>query len=106
MRLSRIAAAGTVLAVIAFGEIGFRGPGLYEMMNKKSSRVAVLDVVAVLADLPAVGLGRGQVGTVVETADNDNVLVEFSDNDGRAYAIVPCAISDLLVLHYLPEAAA
>ncbi len=43
MRLSRIAAAGTVLAVIAFGEIGFRGPGLYEMMNKKSSRMMALD---------------------------------------------------------------
>jgi hypothetical protein len=64
-----------------------------------------LDVVALLTDLPAVGLPRGQVGTVVETLGDKTVLVEFSDDDGRAYAIVPCAASDLLVLHYVPEAA-
>jgi hypothetical protein len=65
-----------------------------------------LDTVALLADLPAAGLARGQVGTVVEPRDADRVLVEFSDDNGRAYAIVPCPIVDLLVLHYAPEAAA
>ncbi len=76
------------------------------MTNQRSSRPAVLDVVALLADLPAAGLARGQVGTVVETDGDDKVLVEFSGDDGRAYAIVPCPIADLLVLHYVPEAAA
>jgi hypothetical protein len=33
------------------------------------------------------------------------LLVEFSDDEGRAYAIVPCPRADLLVLHYVPEAA-
>jgi catabolite regulation protein CreA len=76
------------------------------MTNEKASRLSVLDVVALLADLPAAGLARGQVGTVVEMVGRDTVLVEFSDDDGRAYAIVPCPIADLLVLHYVPEAAA
>jgi catabolite regulation protein CreA len=76
------------------------------MTNEKASRLSVLDVVALLADLPSAGLARGQVGTVVEILGKDTVLVEFSGDDGRAYAIVPCPIADLLVLHYVPEAAA
>jgi hypothetical protein len=76
------------------------------MTSEISSRLSVLDVVALLADVPATGLARGQVGTVVETLDKDNVLVEFSGDDGRAYAIVSCPIVDLLVLHYAPEAVA
>jgi hypothetical protein len=32
-------------------------------------------------------------------------LVEFSDEKGRAYAVVPCPRAALLVLHYVPEAA-
>ncbi|MEZ5785704.1 MAG: DUF4926 domain-containing protein [Xanthobacteraceae bacterium] len=64
-----------------------------------------MDAVALLADIPAHRLSRGQVGTVVEPLDNDTVLVEFSDDQGRAYAVAPCPRSDLLVLHYVPEAA-
>lgn len=65
----------------------------------------VLDVVALLIDRPAEALSRGQVGTVVEILDSQTVLVEFSDDDGRAYAIAPCPHSDILVLHYVPEVA-
>jgi hypothetical protein len=66
----------------------------------------ILETVALLADLPAAGLARGQVGTVVDLPDEATALVEFSGDDGRAYAIVPCPRADLLVLHYVPEAAA
>jgi hypothetical protein len=72
----------------------------------KTERPSVLDVVALLADLPAAGLARGQVGTMVEALDNDTALVEFSGDDGRAYTITPCPSADLLVLHYVPEAMA
>ena len=72
---------------------------------KKGERPTVLDVVALLADRAAEGLARGQVGTVVESLDDRTVLVEFTDNQGRAYAIAPCPRSDLLVLHYIPQAA-
>jgi len=64
-----------------------------------------LETVALLTNLPAVGLARGQVGTIVESLDDKNALVEFSGDDGRAYAIVPCPRADLLVLHYVPETA-
>ena len=74
-------------------------------MTNKAGKPSVLDVVALLADLPAEGLARGQVGTVVEALDDKTALVEFSGDDGRAYAIVQCPRADLLVLHYVPEAA-
>ena len=31
--------------------------------------------------------------------------MEFSDEQGRGYAVAPCSRADLLVLHYVPEAA-
>jgi hypothetical protein len=45
------------------------------------------------------------VGTVVGVLDATTVLVEFSDDNGRAYAVAPCTQSELLILHYLPQAA-
>jgi hypothetical protein len=66
---------------------------------------SVPNVVALLNDIPAAALRRGQVGTVVEELDGDTVLVEFSDDDGRAFAVEPCPRANLLVLHYVPEAA-
>ena len=73
--------------------------------DAKNERPSVLDVVALLADLPEQQLVRGQVGTVVEKLDDKTLLVEFSDDQGRAYAVAPCPRADLLVLHYVPEAA-
>jgi hypothetical protein len=61
----------------------------------------LLDVVALMADLPSHGLRRGQVGTVVEILGGA-CEVEFSDNEGRAYALVALAPEQLLVLHYRP----
>jgi hypothetical protein len=71
----------------------------------KNDAPSLLDVVALLTDLPAQRLARGQVGTIVEQLDDKTSLVEFSDDQGRAYAIAPCRREDLLVLHYIPEAA-
>ena len=68
-------------------------------------RPTLLDVVALLRDVPEQGLARGQVGTVVDTLNDVTVLVEFSDDNGRAYAILACPRSDLLLLHYVPQAA-
>lgn len=65
----------------------------------------LLDVVALLTDVPEQGLARGQVGTVVEQLDDRNWLVEFSDDQGQAYAVAACQQAVLLVLHYVPEAA-
>ena len=73
--------------------------------HEKDETPSLLDVVALLTDLPAQQLARGQVGTVVEQLDDKILLVEFSDDEGRAYAVAPCPRTELLVLHYVPEAA-
>jgi hypothetical protein len=77
------------------------------MINEqaKNGQPAILDVVALLADIPAEGLTRGLVGTVVEPLDDRTVLVEFADDHGRAYAVAPCPRLQLLALRYAPEAA-
>lgn len=73
--------------------------------GEENERPSALDVVALLTELPAQRLARGQVGTIVEQLDDKTLLVEFSDEQGRAYALAPCPRVDLLVLHYVPEAA-
>ena len=65
----------------------------------------LLDVVALLSDLPAQGLLRGQVGTIVELLDG-GYEVEFSDDEGRAYAELALEPDQLLVLHHRPQRAA
>jgi Domain of unknown function (DUF4926) len=64
-----------------------------------------LSAVALLRDLPEHGLVRGQVGVIVEALDETTTLVEFSDDAGHAYAIVPCSRDALLVLRTTPLAA-
>ena len=66
---------------------------------------SLLDVVALLTELPDQRLARGQVGTVVEFLEDGTSLVEFSDDQGHLYALAPCPRTELLVLHYVPEAA-
>jgi Domain of unknown function (DUF4926) len=65
----------------------------------------LLDVVALLTDLPSHGLRRGQVGTVVEMLGGA-WEVEFSDDDGSTYAQAALAPDQLLVLHHSPTEAA
>lgn len=69
------------------------------------SRLNLLDTVALLQDSPALGLVQGQVGTIVEALQGDQFLVEFSGDDGKAYAIVPIPATALLRLQFAAEAA-
>jgi len=62
----------------------------------------LLDVVALTDDLPSEGLRRGQVGTIVEIHDADVFEVEFSDNSGRTYALLPLRTEQLMILHHQP----
>jgi hypothetical protein len=73
--------------------------------DKDDRQPTALDVVALLDARPKDKLARGQVGTVVEKLGDTDLLVEFSDEDGRAYAIVPVPVSKLMLLHYVPDAA-
>jgi hypothetical protein len=64
--------------------------------------INLLDVVALTEDLPERGLYRGQVGTVVEALPPGAFEVEFSDDEGRAYASLALTAGQLLVLRYEP----
>jgi hypothetical protein len=65
----------------------------------------LLDVVALLSDVPSHRLLRGQVGTVVELLDGA-YEVEFSDDEGKTYAELALEPDQLLVLHHRPQQAA
>ena len=66
----------------------------------------LLDVVALLEDLPERGLRRGQVGTVVEALAPGVFEVEFSDDSGHAYALLALRAEQVILLHYEPSLAA
>jgi hypothetical protein len=59
-------------------------------------------VVALLGDLPVEGLVCGQVGTVLESWVPGVYEVEFSDDNGRAYAMVALKAEQLMRLHHQP----
>jgi hypothetical protein len=65
-----------------------------------SSEIRLLDVVALMRDVPDRGLVRGQVGTGVEQLGPNVFENEFSDDTGRIYASVAAQPEELLVLHY------
>ncbi len=75
-------------------------------MMSREATTKLLDVVALTSDLPDRGLRRGKVGTVVEVLSPGTFEVEFSDDEGRAYAQLALLGSQLLVLHYQPQRAA
>jgi hypothetical protein len=64
--------------------------------------IEMLSVVAMLEDLPAEGLLRGQVGTVVDSWAPGVYEVEFCDDNGKAYAMVALKAEQLMQLHHKP----
>jgi hypothetical protein len=64
--------------------------------------IELLDVVALTEDRREAGLVRGQVGTVVEVLSPTTYEVEFSDDEGKAYAMLPLRAEQLIVLHTSP----
>jgi hypothetical protein len=70
--------------------------------------IPLLAVVALVEDLPAHRLTRGQIGTVVEFLEKEGeraLLVEFSDEHGEPYAIVDVQPDQMMVIHRKTEAA-
>ena len=63
-------------------------------------KLKLLDVVALLKNLPEHRLVVGQVGTIVEILDKNNCLVEFCNNKGETIAMVSLGNKNLLQLHY------
>jgi hypothetical protein len=68
-------------------------------------KIKLLDVVALMEELPERGLSMGQVGTVVDVLAPDVFEVEFSDNEGRTFAELALKADQLLVLRYEPAMA-
>lgn len=72
------------------------------------------DVVALLEDVRTkhfesgrpLLLHRGQIGTVVMAYEDGAREVEFADRDGRAFAILPLRLEQLMLLHDTPDFAA
>jgi hypothetical protein len=72
-----------------------------------NSEIQIHDVVALLEEVPAkhfatsapLLLRRGQIGTVVMTYDGSAVEVEFSDAEGRTFAMLPISAEKLMLLH-------
>lgn len=73
------------------------------------SEINLLDVVALVedvrfesADAEDVRLARGQVGAVVEVLDPNTYEVEFCDDEGRTYALLPLRAQQLMRLRFMP----
>lgn len=60
----------------------------------------ILDVVALLHDLPERNMVKGQVGTIVEKLDDNVFEVEFCNNSGETIAIEPIPAKELFLLHF------
>jgi hypothetical protein len=67
-----------------------------------NTSIQLLDVVALVSDRPNDGLVRGQVGTIVEILSPGVYEVEFSDDRGKTYAMLPLTEDELIVLHTAP----
>jgi hypothetical protein len=63
----------------------------------------LLSEVAVLKDLPEKGLVRGQVGTIVEVLSPSVAEVEFSDDQGRTYAMAALRLEEFIRLRHSPH---
>lgn len=71
-------------------------------MTRTNETIELLDTVALLEDLPEHGLLRGNVGTVVERRDSGVYMVEFVDNEGKTYGLLPLRTDQLVVLRHEP----
>ena len=63
-------------------------------------KIKVLDVVALLSDLPRKKLLKGQVGTVVEQLDENVFEVEFVNTNGETLALEEIHSDNLFLLHF------
>jgi hypothetical protein len=62
----------------------------------------ILDTVALIQNLPDLGLYKGQVGTIIEVYEPTVFEVEFVDLKGKTYAVETLDASQLMQLYYAP----
>ncbi|MEO0540341.1 MAG: DUF4926 domain-containing protein [Cyanobacteria bacterium P01_A01_bin.105] len=69
-----------------------------------NASIKLLDIVALMVDLPKDNLWRGQVGTVVEIlADGTAFEVEFADRNGQTYESLGLESNQLIRLRFEPQ---
>jgi hypothetical protein len=61
--------------------------------------IQLLDTVALVRDLPELGLVAGEVGAVVEVLSPDAFEVEFVDESGRTYGLHTLRADQVVALH-------
>ena len=61
--------------------------------------IQLLDTVALVSDLPELGLAAGEVGAVVEVLAPDAFEVEFCDESGYTYGLHTLRAHQLVRLH-------
>ena len=64
--------------------------------------IRLLDVVALVTDVPQHRLNRGEIGAVVECHADDTFEVEFVSQDGYTYALLTLAGNLLIPLREKP----
>ena len=67
-----------------------------------TQEIKLLDMVALLQDMPEHGLVRGQVGTVVEELAQGVCEVEFCNSKGATYALATVQAHQLIRLLFQP----
>jgi hypothetical protein len=71
-----------------------------------ADEIKILDVVALVEDLPEQNLRRGEVGTVVDCWKDGTFEVEFSDDTGEPYSFIALNAEKLFPLYYRRREAA
>jgi hypothetical protein len=61
--------------------------------------IQLLDTVALVRDLPELGLVAGEVGAVVEVLSVDAFEVEFVDESGHTYGLHTLRANQVVALH-------
>ena len=65
-----------------------------------TTRIELLDTVALTEDVPALGLTAGEVGAVVDVHGGGEAFeVEFVDDDGMTYGLHTLRAGQLVPLH-------
>lgn len=70
-----------------------------------NDKLKILDVVALLKNIPEKNLLMGQVGTIVEELQDNVYEVEFAGKNGEAIVVAAVSGDCLLLLHYEIETA-
>ena len=73
--------------------------------HTKGAGLKLLDVVALLKDIPGEKLTKGQVGTIVEGLDGGTYEVEFADKKGKTITSLALKTEDMMLLHFEMETA-